>query len=139
MIKKSSFFLALVVPACGGPDDTDTPAGRCGPETDHVLSVLVAVVDEDERPVAGAQVSLQEFASRPGVRGQATTDAAGHASLQDLSITSIEGCWGIALDYRILASEGSRAAEVGVNPSLFNAIDRGESVVDRRDRPIVLR
>lgn len=132
--------LASVAVGCGAePAVDDDRPGACGEETEHVLTVHVAVVDGDGAPVGGARVLLEERATRAGVRGEATTNTDGEAVLADLSITSLEGCWGTALSYFVVASEGARTAEIGVNPSLFNAIEAGEGVVDRRDRPLALR
>lgn len=126
---------------CGAdPSDTDSePSGACGDVSEHALTVLVAVEDAAGAPVDGATVRLEERATRPGVRGEATTGADGTARLESVQITSIEGCWGTALSYFVVATDGVATAEVGVNPSLFNAITAGEDVVDRRDRPLTLR
>jgi hypothetical protein len=140
MDKRVLVAVVAVALGCGAePAVDDDRPGACGEETEHALTVHVAVVDGEGAPVLGALVRLEERAARAGVRGESTTDAAGEATLAGLSITDLEGCWGTALSYFVVASLGDRTAEVGVNPSLFNAIQAGEGVVDRRDRPLTLR
>lgn len=139
MARLVAIMWSLSALGCGAePVETDDEPGACGAESEHEITVLVRVHQADGRPAQGATVLLEERATRPGVRGEATTDAQGDAELQDLSITSLEGCWGIALDYVVVASLGEQMAEVAVNPSLFSAISQGEDVVDRRERPLVL-
>lgn len=124
---------------CSGDSELESDqGGACGAVTHHELTVLARVVDAEEMPVVGAEVVLEDRLDPAGPLGVATTDTDGEAALDDLNITSIEGCWGVALDYVLVASHEGREAEVRVNPSLFTAIDQGESVVDRRNRPIVL-
>ena len=132
---------AVVAMAGCGKSDTDTPVddpSGCGAVTEHTLTLRAKVVDSADQPVSGALVRLEERNWDPQIVSEVPTDASGEATLASMSLTSVERCWGTALDYVLVASLDARSTEVGVNASLFNAIESGGSEVDRRDRPLVL-
>lgn len=125
-----SVFLGL---SCSGDDtDTDTePTGQCGAVTEHVLALSITVEGPDGAAVVGATVTLEERAWDPGSLGAAITGDDGVAVLADLTVTSVEGCWGTALDYVAAVQLGDRQAEEALNPTLFNAIQAGDGQAAR--------
>jgi len=108
--------------APGTGTTTGEPQGGCGAVTTHDLEVFGRVTDEDGRPVADAEVWLEETAWAPGILASGVTDAEGGFRLESQEITSVEDCWGIALDYLIGAASDDLAGERGINSSLYNAI-----------------
>ncbi|TVQ91888.1 MAG: carboxypeptidase regulatory-like domain-containing protein [Deltaproteobacteria bacterium] len=140
-MSRSVMSLVLMVPlvSCGTEEEPIFSAqGACGPVTEHVLTLHVRVVDASGEPAEGATVTLEERNYLRETLGSGLSDALGEASLADLDITSVEGCWGVALDYVVVATLEERQAEARINPSLFNAVQHGEAEVDRRDRPLTL-
>jgi len=125
--------LGLLVACKGGQDsDPQETGGACGAVTEHTISVEVTVDDGSDAPVEGATVRLEERAWEPGTLGEGTTDAQGQVTLADLSITSVEDCWGTVLDYQLVVEKDPASTEVRLNSALFNAVQSGEQVV-RRD------
>ena len=125
-----SVFLGL---SCSG-DDTDTDVertGQCGAVTEHALTLSVTVEGPDRAAVVGATVTLEERVWDPGSLGSAITGDDGVAVLADLSITSVEDCWGTALDYVAVVELDDRQAEEALNPTLFNAIQAGDGQAAR--------
>lgn len=133
--------LLLALTACSGPgDDSDTdpdtdPTG-CGDVTTHTITVIARVEDGAGSPFEGATVRLEERNWDPHTLGEGTTDASGDVTLADLSVTGVERCWGTALDYVLVATDGTLTAEADINSFLFANRDAGEA--DRRAFPLVL-
>lgn len=128
--------------ACAGPaaDDTaDSSPGACGEVSTWDVTVLGRVEDGMGAPVPGARVVLEDRGWEPGtVLGEDDTDGAGQFEFVAEGVTSVEGCWGSLLDYVVVATEGSRQAERGVNQLLHQAIDDGTLEADLSPAPLVL-
>jgi hypothetical protein len=125
---------------CGGSADTDIEdtGGACGAVTTWNVTVIGAVEDA-AGAVSGASVRLEDRGWTIGdVLGDATTDADGRFTLEATGVTSVEGCWGTVLDYRLVAEEGGRSGEDKVNSALFDAIDSGSLEADVSEFPIQL-
>jgi hypothetical protein len=138
-VNRAVAALALLC-ACGKPEDTDTgdSNGQCGDVTTWDVTIAGAVEDASG-PVGGAAVRLEDRAwNTDDVLGEATTEVDGSFSLDAKSVTSVEGCWGTVLDYRIVAEEGGRTGETKVNSALFDAIDSGSLEADISDFPILI-
>src|SRR5688572_17678552 len=106
--------------ACSGSAEEDTsdddgggtrPEGACG-DVSYVdgISAFGEVVDANGAPVAGAAVTLDErvWDNRSVVYGTGTTDAEGKYAFDvdhpDVAgLTSVEECWGTAIDYWVTA------------------------------------
>jgi len=134
-------LMMLVFAACSGAgaeSDTAEDGGACGAVTSHTVTVRAKVVNGTGQPVAGASVVLEERAWEPGARGQGTSGEDGEVILRDLSITSVERCWGTALDYALVAKKDAVTAEEPLNSSLFNLILEGGADLDLRGDPLVL-
>lgn len=129
-----SVVLASFV-ACGTEtEDTDTAPGptdevqsACGEQTFHSVSLTGAVVDVDDVPVAGAEVTLVENIYAPGTTyGTAVTDEDGVFVLSAEALLSIEECWGTLLDYTVVAeTSDGRIGEKFVNVYLYAALTEG--------------
>ena len=101
---------------------TGEPQGGCGAVTTHAMEVFGRVTDDEGRPVEYAEVWLEETAWAPGILASGTSDGSGIFQLDVQEITSVEDCWGIALDYLIGAESDGMTGDRGINSSLYNAI-----------------
>ena len=110
--------------------DSDTSGGRCGAVTTHVVTLDIEVVVDEGGPVEGATVRLEERAWSPGTLAEDTTGTDGTVTLADVSITGVEGCWGLALDYHLVVQDGEVVVEETMNSALFNAVN-GDGTVTR--------
>jgi hypothetical protein len=134
-------------PADTAPQTTDTqtdtgtstgPIGECGDVTLHDLTLLGSVALMNGLPAAGASVWIEDRAWAPQdeVLGQATTDGDGLFTLPITGLTSVEDCWGSALDYVVVAELGDQRGERGVNASLYASIQDGTLQADISGSPI---
>ena len=138
-------MVALAMAGCGGtsPDDTspDTvpQGGACGEVTTWDVQVIGLVEDALGNPVEGADVLLEERDWTFGdTFGNALTDAQGRFEFEARDVVSVEGCWGTALDYKLVVVKGTKTLEEDVNSNLFTAIDQGDLIADLTAFPLVL-
>jgi hypothetical protein len=116
-------------------DTTTTPTntqGACGEHTSWNVSIAGTIERPSHQPAEGATVELEErvWNNPPKSFGTVTTDAYGHFQIDAQQILSIEGCWGILLDYHLTAELGPGSADSSVNQSLYNAIQDGTLFAD---------
>jgi hypothetical protein len=140
--REAPVLLGLLIACHGGePVDSDTdPAGGCGDVTTWDITIRAAVIDGDSQaPVEGADVTLYDEAWNPGdTLGTAQTGADGHVELVATDVTSVDGCWGTALDYELIAMTFDKSGVMELNSALHAAIDDGTLVVDVTAFPIEL-
>ena len=127
-MRRIGVVLALI--GCGGKDE-DTGAyvpptndGACGAVTyDNPAVVTGRILLPDGAPAAGATVIIEERNWTPGtVHAEGVTAADGTYEL-DAALTIVEGCWGTAVAYYLVADLGEQHGEHPLNSFLFNAID----------------
>lgn len=126
-------FAGLCLSGCAGGDSdvVDTQDGACGAPSLHAVSVQGMVVE------AGTTVGYEGVAVElwdgqwdpPSALGGATTGPDGRFSLDAAGVTDLPGCWGIVLDYTLVASLGAASASRDVNGPLEAAIRSGEAAV----------
>ena len=140
------FWMVLGVFGCvgcgGGGGDTGEvstdpgPGGACGAVTEWNVFVR-GMVTEGGVPVEGAEARLEERLWTIGdTFGVGVTDASGVFEFQAQDVISVEGCWGTALDYVIVAIRGDREGERDMNSSLFGAINDGDLEADITAFPV---
>jgi hypothetical protein len=136
--------LVLLVLACGSAsEDTavveDADDGACGEVRTHDLEVRAAFEDASGAPIEGARVTLEERNWAPGTLGEGLTGTDGAVSFAAPGVTDVEGCWGSALDYWLVAeADGFITLEETMNSNLYNAIADGSLVADLRATPLVM-
>jgi hypothetical protein len=136
--------LVVLLLACGAPaEDTaaveDIDDGACGEVHTHDLDVRAAFEDVSGAPIEAARVSLEERNWAPGRLGEGLTDADGTVSFAATDVTDVEGCWGSALDYWLVAdADGFATLEETMNSNLYNAIADGSLVADLRATPLIM-
>jgi hypothetical protein len=122
-----------------GPTPPGAPPGQCGDVGYFDVSVVGLVVGPDGTAAVGAAVSLEERNWDPQTYASGTTDAYGAFTLVASQIVGVEDCWGVAVDYVVVATQGSASAERDVNQSLFNAVSPGgDGVADISAFPLEL-
>ncbi len=120
-----STAVAVLVGCGGGGDDTsdDTADEGCGSPVTHTITVTGHVVDSNGARVAGADVSFVDRAWAPGTLDQGVTDANGNFTLVADELTWLPRCYGTALSYWVVATDGARTDEKAVNQRIFGAIE----------------
>lgn len=135
--------------ACGGePQDTspevpDPTGGQCGAVTEHDILIRARVVDQvTGAAVAGAELRLVEdtWHNPEKVWGSGITGADGVGEFTANRVVAVEDCWGVALNYNLLAQLGERIGEdaLGFNSSINQAITDGSNTADVTSFPIEL-
>lgn len=128
--------------AAGESDPTTTtdPGGQCGAVTDHNITIRAKVVDGGGAPVAGAELRIEEdyWHNPPKTWGSAVTGADGIGEFSATGIVAVEDCWGVALNYVLLAQLGDRVGEDDYNSSLYDAINSETYQTDTTSFPVVL-
>ena len=120
------------------PEDTSGD-GACGAVSEHTMVVTGRVQGTDGEFLGAADIRLEDRGWEPGtVLGETTTDGDGSFELPDLEITGVEGCWGILLDYVLVAELEGLTGEKEINHQLFNAIEDGSLAVDVSAFPIMI-
>ena len=118
---------------CAGGDSEapDTQDGACGAPSLHAVEVQGTVVETGTSSgYDGVTVTLFDGQWAPPTSlGEATTAADGTFVLQAAGVTDLPGCWGIVLDYTLVAARGMETAERGVNGPLEAAIRTGQPAV----------
>lgn len=143
----SRLVVLLFVTACTpeadtgeAPDDTGHAGTECGdPELFDIE--IVAKVLANGKAAPGIEVALDDRGQTGEILGTGTTGPNGTATFTALGVTSLEGCWGIVLDYWLVATDPadtSRTVEDDMNTELYNAIDDGTLQADVTDFPLEL-
>jgi len=138
------FFLGIAIlgMGCGSepePDSDTSSGGACGAVTEHVMEVAGLVEDSAGNVVIAANVRLEDRGWEPGtVLGEGITDSGGSFSLTELNVTGVEDCWGVLLDYVLVAESNGKTGEKQINHQLFNAVVDGSMNADLSSFPIVI-
>jgi len=142
----SRLFILALLTACtsstdtGGGEDSDPAGVECGaPETFDVE--ITAKVISGKDPAEGIEVALDDRGYTGDILGSGTTGADGKVTFTAVGVTSLAGCWGIVLNYWLVATDpadDTRTDESDMNTELYNAIDGGSLATDVSDRPLEL-
>lgn len=109
--------------------------GGCGDVNEWAMTLEGRVVDMAGTGVPFADVRVEERVWHPTttVMGAGVTNAEGFFFLNLPEIVDVEDCWGTILDYSVVAEQGPRSTERGINTPLFNAIQDGSLAADIAD------
>jgi hypothetical protein len=132
--------IALVGCASGdtgdpGTADTDTtPPGLTDPECEETVYFDASVrgrVMRDGVPAVDAVVRLEERFWDPGaVHGSGETDPSGQYDFVATGMPIIEGCWGWATGFYIVAEQDGLYDDWGINSSVTSAWLDGTAAID---------
>lgn len=129
----ATFGLLGLASGCAAEDSepTDTQDGACGDPSLHEVEVQGLVVEAGTTSgYDGVTVTLFDGQWDPPTSlGVATTGADGRFVLDATGVTDLPGCWGIVLDYTLVAALGSDQVERGVNGPLEAAVRTGQPAV----------
>lgn len=141
MLRWSGLGVVAGLVGCGGvPADSDSTDGACGAVTTHDLVVLGRVILSSGAAAGGATVELVDEGWEPGtVVGVTTAQSTGAFSLDAIAVTSVEGCWGSLLDYRLVAERDGATGTLGVNQALYAAITDETFQADVSASPITVQ
>ena len=118
--------------ANAGGSDTGTTTtltaptgGGCGDVRTWPIRVEGTVVEPNGTPVNNAEVRLEDRGWNPSVTtmGAGQTNAQGRYDFEVPELIDVEDCWGVLLNYYIVAERGPAFGEDDVNPSLLAAIN----------------
>lgn len=129
-------LLAACKPEEAEPEPTDTDPSACGDEHVEALVTITGKVTADDAPVAGAEVVIEERNYDPGVLGETVTAADGTFVLEARDVVWVEDCWGTLFDWYVVANEGGRTGEKGVNSRMHGAITDGSFAFDMTAAPV---
>ena len=100
---------------------------------------LTGDVTDGGAPAPGVTVRVEERVFAPGtVHAEGTTDAQGRYSLAATDLPIVDGCLGWAMGFFVVADDGARTAEWGINSVISGAWSRGESSADLSGIPLDL-
>ncbi len=124
----------LLLAACGtdeAPPPTDTEVqGACADPVYFDLEISGLVTDGGA-PAEGVEVRIEERNWEPGtIHGTATTGADGRFTVLATELPIIEGCWGWATGFHVVAQRGASTAEWGINSVITSAWQQGEAAVE---------
>ena len=145
------FGLTWMFVGCGSVDDeqkdsgkslsssTTRPDSACGDVIEGLDVQLLGRVTLYGKPVEGAWVTIEEHTWVPGtVHGTGQTEKSGVFEVLASDLVSVEGCWGLMLDYTAEASFKGYSASRNLNSSFLGALTTGKGVADIRPLPIEL-
>lgn len=125
----------LALAACGDGGTTPTATGddddgvQCEPAV-YVDLTIEGRVTEGGVGAEGATVRLEERNWAPTtLHGTTTTGANGTFSLDATDLPIVEGCWGWATGFWLVAERGGLSDEYGANTLIVNGWLDGASVV----------
>ena len=125
----------LVLIGCGAenegtpPTDTDQ-AGACAEPVYFDASVTGRVTDGGA-PAEGVEVRIEERNWAPGtLHGSGSTGADGRFTFEATGLPIIEGCWGWATGFYVVAQRGTGTAEWGINSLIVSAWQEDAPTVD---------
>ena len=88
-------------------------------------------VTRDAAPAVGADVRLEERNWAPGtVHGAGTTNEQGEYTILATDMPIIEGCWGWATGFYIVAEQDGLYDDWGVNSSITSAWIEGKDTIE---------
>ena len=135
--------------ACGGgggdsDDDTDVDVPGVQDECEDPvfvdLGITGEVTDGGAPAAAGVAVRIEERTFAPGsVHGEGVTDGDGRFSIAATELPIVDGCLGFAMGFFVVADDGTRTAEWGINSVISGAWSRGESSADLSAIPLDLQ
>jgi hypothetical protein len=128
-------------PADEEQEDTGDPPGiHCGDATTWDVTVRARVEDAAGQGVEGVTVGLDDRGYTYGLLGSGETVATGDVQFVATGVTDLPGCWGIVLDYWLVAYDdaGKVAAEDDMNTELYDAIADGTVLADVSAFPLVV-
>lgn len=100
---------------------------------------LTGDVTDGGAPAAGVGVRIEERVFAPvTVHAESTTDAQGGFTLSATDLPIVDGCLGWAMGFYVVADDGTRTAEWGLNSVISGAWSRGESTADLSGIPLDL-
>ena len=131
---------APTTPTAETDEPDEPPDSACGDVTLHNLTIVGRVRGVNGAAAEGANVVLEERNYFPTltVMGKGVTDATGTFQFDVVDLVAVEDCWGVLVDYVIVAERGKERGEEGINPSLSNAVYTGSSTVDLTSLPVVM-
>lgn len=145
------FWWCWIVVGCGSQDlqeaplatadssTTGPPDSACGDVTDGYEVQILGRVTLGGKPVAGARVTIEEHTWEPGtVHGDGVTGEKGEFDVLATELVSVEGCWGLMLDYTAEVSAAGFGGSRNLNSALLGALTAGDGVADIRPLPIEL-
>jgi hypothetical protein len=145
------FGLTWLCAGCGSVDavqkdsgastssSTTRPDSACGDVIGGLTVQLLGNVTLYGKPVEGASVTIEEHTWVPGtVHGTGQTEKSGVFDVWATELVSVEGCWGLMLDYTAEASFMGHSASRNLNSALLGALTTGGGVADIRPLPIEL-
>jgi len=122
-----------------GQASTTRPDSACGDVTGGLTVQLLGSVTLYGKPVEGAFVAIEEHTWVPGtVHGSGQTEKSGMFDVLATELVSVEGCWGLMLDYTAEVSFMGHSASRDLNSALLGALTTGGGVADIRPLPIEL-
>lgn len=134
----------MLLVACGGPEPT-TPAPDPEPQVQCADTVyfdltLTGDVQDGDGVAAGADVRIEERNYEPSttVHGTAVTDPQGRFSVDATALPIVEGCWGWATGFYVVAEQDGRTAEWGINSVITGAWQDGDTTADLSGIPLDL-
>jgi hypothetical protein len=133
--------LFVVVVGCGGQDTGDSQGTDTEDSTplvdpgcaDPVYydATIRGRVTRDGAPAAGAEVRLEERNWAPvTIHGSTLSSPTGDYSIVATQMPIIEGCWGWATGFYVVAEQDGLYADWGVNSPIVSAWTADESTVD---------
>ena len=143
---RSTLLLAALW-ACGDEpadekdEDTGDPPGiQCGDATTWDVTIRARVEDADGLGLEGVTVGLDDRGYTYGVLGTGDSVATGDVQFVATGVTDLPGCWGIVLDYWLVAYDeaGELVVEDDMNTELYDAIADGSLLADVSGFPLVV-
>ena len=146
IVRWAGIAAVVAFAACGGgegdSDDTDVDVPGVQDECeDPVFVDLVITGDVTDGGAAapGVTVRIEERIFQPGsVHGEGVTDGAGRYSIAASALPIVDGCLGFAMGFFVVADDGARTAEWGINSVISGAWSRGEDTADLSGIPLDL-
>lgn len=118
---------------------TAPPDSACGDVTDGYEVQILGKVTLYGKPAPGARVTIEEHTWEPGtVHGAGETGTKGEFDVLATELVSVEGCWGLMLDYTAEVSLDGFAGSRNLNSALLGALTAGDGVADIRPLAIEL-
>jgi hypothetical protein len=123
-----------------GTEPEPDPPGACGEVSSFDAVITGRVQDDAQNAVGSALIDLEERSWTPGtLHGSATSNADGTFTLTATGMPAVEDCWGTAVSFWLVGSEGELWGEKPMNSLLFDAWVTGTGQADLGEFPLTLR
>jgi len=101
---------------------------------------LTGDVHDGSSMAVGVEVRIEErnYETSTQVHGTGVTDDQGRYRIDATALPIVEGCWGWATGFYVVAQQGDRTAEWGINSVITGAWQDGEASADLSDVPLDL-